>query len=166
MWIPNLNLAMTVAALGLTTSLPASGVTDKFALGICQTARPNLAAFIAPADSGESFLYQYLQNHSKFKEWTKSGFSQGTGVNLLVPPKHGTLTYLEDRLAVQNNKYQYFPKPGFEGKDHFVMQVEKSGLKVKIYYVIKALDTVEADVGFCPEEFWRISQSADPGKLG
>ena len=83
----------------------------------------------------------------------------GAKVSLLVKPKHGAVKLEEGQLAIDSSWYKYYPQTGFEGTDRFVMQVEKSGIKVKIYYVIKALDDVEATAGYCPKEFWKISQS-------
>ena len=155
MWIPDFTVNQAlVAALGLSASLTAVAA-ENFALGICDTARQNHPANIYPIFSAGSYFFNY------HKGLFKDNSLEGAKVRLLVPPKHGTLENrdLSNDLKEDRSRYNYLPQAGFEGTDRFVMEVEKSGIKLRIYYVMKALDDVEAVAGYCPKERWKISQS-------
>ena len=155
MWIPDFKINPTlVAALGLSASLTAVAA-ENFALGICNTARQNHPANIYPIFSARSYFFDHR------KGLFKDNFLEGAKVKLLVPPKHGTLENRDSNkdLKEESSQYNYLPKAGFVRTDRFVMQVEKSGIKLRIYYVMKALDDVEAVVGYCPKDVWKISQS-------
>ncbi len=160
MWIPNLNTnqMLAITALGLTTVLPAEAAVDKFAAGVCQTARQTLPAEISPISNAASYIL-YHQNHLMRGD---ENLFDGAKVRILMKRKHGVLELEDDQLAVESSWYRYNPKVGFEGTDRFVMQVEKSGIKVKIYYVIEVLGD-EAAAGYCPKEFWKISSNLPTG---
>ena len=154
MWIPDFKVNQAlVAALGLSASLTVVAA-ENFALGICDTARQNHPANIYPIFSAESYFFKH------HKGLFKDNSLEGAKVRLLVPPKHGTLENRDSNndLEEESSQYNYLPQAGFVGADRFVMQVEKSGIKLRIYYVMKALDDVEAVAGYCPKERWKISQ--------
>lgn len=160
MWIPNLkmNQMLAITALGLTTGLPAEATSDQFAAGVCQIARQTLSAEISPISNAASYIL-YHQNHLMRGD---ENLFDGANVRILTKPKHGVLEIEDHRLAVESSWYRYRPKVGFEGTDRFVMQVEKSGIKVKIYYVIEVLGD-EAAAGYCPKERWKISSNLPTG---
>jgi len=148
-----------VAALGLSASMGVAAA-DNFALGICRAARQNFHAEIDPISSATSYFLEHQ------KPLFKDKLFEGEKVSLLTRPKPGTRTYSDDgsELAKKNSWFNYLPKPGFGGTDRFVMQIEKAGVKLRIYDVIKAIDDVEADAGYCPIADWKISQygESDP----
>lgn len=160
MWIPNLktNQMLAITALGLTTGLPAEAASDQFAAGVCQIARQTLSAEISPISNAASYIL-YHQNHLMRGD---ENLFDGAKIRILTKPKHGVLELEDDQLAVESSWYRYRPKVGFEGTDRFVMQVEKSGIKVKIYYVIEVLGD-EAAAGYCPKESWKISSNLPTG---
>ncbi len=154
MLIPDIKFnPMLVAAFGLSASFSAAGA-ENFAIGVCRTARQNFHAEIRPTYSAGSYFFDHR------KGLLKDDSLEGAKVSLLVRPKHGTLRYSDDgsELAIKNSWYDYLPKAGFIGTDRFVMQVEKSGIKLRIYYVIKALHDEEAVDGNCRVTDWKISQ--------
>ena len=160
MWIPQFKVNQAlIAAVGLSTSLT-TAAAEKFALGVCKTARQNYPANIYPIYSAESYFYKY------HKGLFKDNSLESAKVTLLVPPKHGTLENRDSNTdsTNENSQYNYLPQAGFEGTDRFVMQVQKAGIKLRIYYVIKALDDVEAEPGNCPKiSEWKISSASTDG---
>ncbi|MDA3876518.1 MAG: hypothetical protein PF483_05470 [Halothiobacillus sp.] len=63
--------------------------------------------------------------------------------------------------AAANGWYQYWPEAGYIGHDHFVMQVDKGGLKVRIHYQIEGISKEEPPLGICDRELWKISSASD-----
>lgn len=63
--------------------------------------------------------------------------------------------------------YHYMPNAGYVGQDHFVIQVEKNGVKVRIQYLIEGVaeDEPTTYIGedgerhgqYCNPEYWKIS---------
>ena len=83
--------------------------------------------------------------------------SEGVKVTLLKAPAHGKVVYPDTPKAVKWNWLDYMPEDGYVGRDNFIMQVEKDGVKVRIEYLIEGLDEGEPATGICNQEHWKIS---------
>ena len=155
MWIPDLQLqsvAMAAAVIAAGTALPVDAASG-YVVGRCVIARYSYPGEIMPITTADSYLFNYRSKDQRYENFE---FDDGK-VTLLKAPKHGKVTYDDSRLAVSESWYKYTPAEGYVGKDHFVMQVEKDGVKVKIRYVIEVLRDDEPNQGFCEPGIWKIS---------
>jgi hypothetical protein len=167
MWIPNLTgsgLLAGAAALVATSPVLAA---DNYVFGVCEISRPDSGVEIRPTTNGDSYLARYHNSDPRFSGFSFDG--EGLKVTVIKRPPHGRVSLTDDPMASSWGLYHYTPDAGYIGKDRFVMQVEKSGIKVRINYLIESVDANEAiyvrgDDGlqrmlYCNPESWKISQS-------
>lgn len=114
-------------------------------MGICALVSANhgetTQVDISPTTAADMYLWEYTTI-------SKEAFFDNAKVTILRQPKHGELVTqypkdVQDLDTFVQNLYSYFPDEGYEGKDFFVMQAEKNGIKVKLHYYISA--TVEVN---------------------
>lgn len=148
---------MLVATIGAMT-LPAEAA-EGYALGECKVARASVGAEISPITSAGSYLFNYHGSDPRYKEMLAGSGLSGGKVTLVKTPKHGNVIYSDDPNAASWNWYHYWPKDGYEGKDRFVMDVEKDGVKVRIHYLIEVIDEIVTESGVCNREQWKISSA-------
>ena len=99
----------------------------------------------------------FLSDDLREKYWNKleRGF-RGGEITLVKAPQHGELVLSSDAWEASRGWYSYLPEEGY-GKDRFVMQVEKNGVKVTIHYVIEVISDEESPRGICDPDIWKIS---------
>lgn len=164
-----------LASLLLATVIAASSVhaADHYALARCQVAIQSSGAEIRPISDGNSYLYEYRRAETLRKEFSFD--SNDTKVTVIEAPKHGKVA-LADVPNVSNGQYQYMPKEDYGGRDAFVMQVERLGVRVRIHYLMEVVRDDEPTTGigedgerhgiYCNPEHWKITttMSAMKGK--
>lgn len=164
MWIPDIRpevgLLTGATMMIVVTAISPAQATDQFALGVCRTARQSTGEEIMPTFDADMYL---ADSHAGDTHYKKFSFAtKGVNVSLLKAPAHGTIALSDDVNAASESYYQYLPNQGYIGRDHFVLLVEKDGVKVRIEYLIEGLDNDESDVGFCDSEHWKISATTTP----
>jgi hypothetical protein len=160
MWIPDLRdtRLLAGAAAAVIAAAPAQAV-DNYVFGRCEISRPDSGAEIRPLSDAGSYLFDYHGEDPRYKTGLSSGeFFSGAKVTLIKAPAHGVVA-LADVPNVSNGQYHYMPNGGYVGKDRFVLQVEKNGVKVRIQYMIEGLDEEENASGWCNPETWKISST-------
>lgn len=162
MWISNLrNVGFLAGAIGAVVAAPLIQAADSYVLGVCSTATQSEGAEIRPTIDGDMYLFDYHGNDPRYKEKSPGGpFFAGAKVTLIKTPAHGDVSLVDTPLGRDNNWYHYMPAEGFSGRDHFVMQVEKDGVKVRIQYVMEALDDLDTPTGRCHRGYWKISATS------
>lgn len=162
MWIPDIRPdagLLVGAAVAVAAASPALAA-DNYVLGRCATATQSRGADIRPTYAAGGYLVDYHGNDPRYKEKLSRGeFFAGAKVTLVKAPAHGKVFLEDDSDAASRNRYHYWPQAGYVGRDRFVMQVEKDGVKVRIQYLIEGLDEEEAGTGICNPESWKISSS-------
>lgn len=141
MWTPNITGSglLVVAALVATSPVLAS---ENYVLGVCRVSRPDSGVDIRPTTSGNSYLADYHDGNPRYSGFSFNG--EGLKVTVIKRPTHGRVSLTDDPMASSWGWYHYTPDAGYIGKDRFVMQVEKSGIKVRINYLIESVDANEA----------------------
>jgi hypothetical protein len=96
--------------------------------------------------------YLVKHEHRKIKEPISS--------KILQQPEHA---FLQDEGA---GEYSYVPNdPNYLGKDQAEVLVEISGLRIKVKYFFRVLDSLPTDADeqkYCPRYKWRISWVSHP----
>jgi hypothetical protein len=165
MWIPDMRIAPWFGAAMLAATAQPAQAAPGYALGRCLIDEINLPADIRPTYDGGMYLVNYHGEDPRYKEkLTKGEFFEGAKVTLVKAPKHGKVVYSDDPLAVEFRWYSYQGNKGYGGRDRFVMQVEKDGVKVRIHYVVEVLGEETAS-GHCQPEHWKISVPATPSGI-
>jgi hypothetical protein len=161
MWIPDIRpdagfLVGAAVAVAATSPVQAA---DNYVYGVCRVARPGYDTMIRPTYAGGSYLFNYHGNDPRYKEKLSSGeFFAGAKVTLIKAPAHGKVIREEGPWSSETD-YQYRPDEDYAGKDRFVMQVEKHGVKVRIHYLMVVPQEGESLKGHCNPESWKISPS-------
>ena len=161
MWIPDIRpdagfLVGAAVAVAATSPVQAA---DNYVYGVCRVARPGYDTMIRPTYAGGSYLFNYHGNDPRYKEKLSSGeFFAGAKVTLIKAPAHGKVIREEGPWSSETD-YQYRPDEDYAGKDRFVMQVEKHGVKVRIHYLMVVPQEGESLKGHCNPESWKISSS-------
>lgn len=156
MWMPNIQRTalLTSAAVTVVAVSPVQAA-DNYAFGRCVISRPDSGTEIRPTYAADSYLTTYHRNDPRYQ-----GFSfdrDDAKVTLVKAPSHGKVVLEEEEQWSGSADYHYWPEAGYVGKDRFVMQVERNGIKVRIQYLIDGLDEVEPSTGICNPETWKIS---------
>lgn len=168
MWIPSLQgpslLAGATAAVVAASSVQAA---DNYVLGRCTISRPESGAEIVPINDGDIYVQDYHGDDPRYRGFSFNG--DAVKVTLIKAPAHGKVVLEEDSLAAARNWYHYWPQAGYVGQDRFVMQVEKSGIKVRVEYLIENVPADEPTTyinsdgqregHFCNPDAWKISTS-------
>jgi hypothetical protein len=129
---------------------------ENYAVGVCRTATRSEGAEISPTYAADDYLAESHGDDPRYKAKLDSGqFFSNAKVTLLKAPEHGNVSLVD--TPISNEWYHYMPNNGYVGRDHFVMQVDKEGVKVRIEYLIEGIDDEEAKVRFCEQESWKIS---------
>ncbi len=167
MWVPDPGTGagwLTGAVIAISAVSPAQAA-DNYVYGVCQTAKQSSGAEINPIYAGGSYLFNYHGNDPRYKEKLDSSqFFSGAKITLIKAPNHGKLVLEEGQWSGKAD-YHYMPDAGYFGKDRFVMQVEKNGVKVRIQYLIWAIEDSEPEIGICNPERWKISSPSDTPSL-
>lgn len=165
MWIPEIvpDASLLVgAAVAVATALPVQAA-DSYVLGECVISRSESGAEIRPTYDGDSYFATYHSDDSRYKGFS---FDEGAKVTLIKSPNNGVIsleTYSTKAFQSLENMFHYVPNAGYIGRDRFVMQVEKNGVKVRIEYLIEGLGENEPqanEIGLCDPEQWKISTNA------
>ena len=122
-------------------------------LGVCGIVNPSgigqLDAF--PVINANAYFYTH---DAKIDDGTAK-------VTIIQRPKHGRLEPTNSDGDWSDTRY--LPNDGYLGKDSFVLQVEGSGYKVKLYYFLTVTDLV-GDTALqnkaCKGITWKISSSS------
>ena len=166
MWIPNLTSSGLLAGAAALVATSPVLAAENYVLGVCQIARPESGAEINPTTNGDSYLGHYHNGDSRYKGFSFDG--EGIKVTVIKRPSHGRVALTDDPLASKFSWYRYTPDADYIGKDRFVMEVERNGVKVRINYLIESVEqneltAVRGDDGwrmlYCNPESWKISQS-------
>jgi hypothetical protein len=164
MFIPDIRSAELLLG-GVATIAVVSPVqaVEHYRLGVCQTATQSAGAEIRPTINAGTYLVDYHGDDPRYKaKLASSEFFSGAKVTLVKVPAHGKVAYANDPDAVEWNWFDYMPKDGYVGRDNFVMQVEKDGIKVRIEYQIEGINDNESEEGICDEGHWKISANRPP----
>jgi hypothetical protein len=170
-WLASMALGVALSATSVATVHAASD----YALGRCDIADTITVGTDAPGtqidpiSDANSYIVKYQnQSDSPLRKHIKdeSTFYHGT-ITTLIAPKHGKLIWDPNTgpniSAAEEGWYYYVSSKGYSGEDTFVMQVEKLGLKIKIYYTIEVwteglYDQKMNPDGFCDPDQWKISK--------
>ncbi len=158
MWVPDIQLNVELLAGTMVAMVSVSPVlaAEAYVFGRCTISTQSSGADIRPVIDGGSYLVDYHGDDPRYKAKLDSGqFFSNAKVTLLKAPEHGDVSLVD--TPISNEWYHYMPNNGYVGRDHFVMQVEKDGVKVRIEYLIEGIDDEEAKVRFCEQESWKIS---------
>lgn len=172
MWIPDIRpdagwLAGAVIATAVVS--PAVQAADHYTMGVCRVARQSAGAEIVPITDGGSYLFMYHGNDPRYKEKLSSGqFFADAKITLIKVPKHGKLV-VEEGPWSRTTDYRYLSQESYIGRDRFVMQVEKDGVKVRLHYLMEVIANDEPtsavgdygvrDIFYCDPEHWKISST-------
>jgi hypothetical protein len=159
MWIPNLRLIAELT-FGVAISLVAAQPVEAagYAIGVCRVAKNTERKQIFPFSDAGSYLEEFLSGDLYKENRNKVGGSfKGGEITLVKAPQHGELVLSSDTWEASRDRYSYLPEEGYYGKDRFVMQVEKNGVKVTIHYVIEVISDEESPRGICNPEEWKVS---------
>lgn len=157
MFIPDIRseTALLLSGVAAITTVSPVQAEDHYVLGVCQTATQSVGTEITPTIDADSYLVNYHEDELRYKKFSFN--SEGVKVTLLKAPAHGKVVYPDNPKAVKWNWFDYMPEDGYFGRDNFIMQVEKDGVKVRIEYLIEGLDEGEPATGICNQEHWKIS---------
>lgn len=167
-----INITFAILFLvSVTTSTHVSSVlASPYALGVCQTATQSTGAEIMPTYAADDYLSHYHGNELRYKKFSFD--HEVTKVTLIKEPAHGKVAYADNPKAIKWKWLNYTPGNNFVGRDNFVMQVEKDGVKVRIEYLIESLSDDEpttyiGDGGerqgiYCNPAEWKISSNRVP----
>lgn len=157
----------TVLLLGAVVAVSAFHVqaTENYVLGICNVVQSESGEEIFPAINGNSYLYGYHKGDQRYQGFSFN--STDTKVILVKAPAYGKVERIDSDIF--ENYFRYMPVKGYVGKDKFVMQVEKNGIKVRIQYLMEVVQADEpttyiGDDGerhgyYCKPESWKISST-------
>jgi hypothetical protein len=168
MWVPEIIQTaawMAGAAISVAAANAPAMAANPYVVGICRESRPSMGVEIRPTYAASSYAYKYHRNNPKFKGVNFKDTENGDipKVTILTKPKHGAVELVDKEYGSDTrNWYHYWPEEGYIGKDRFVMQVEKNGIKIRIYYVIEGLSdeeptTIMGRALYCVPESWKIS---------
>ena len=157
--------------VSVTTFAHVSSVlASPYILGVCQTATPSTGAEIIPTYAADDYLSHYHGNDLRYKKFSFD--NEATKVTLIKEPAHGKVAYADNPKAIKWNWFDYTPENNYVGRDNFVMQVEKDGVKVRVEYLIESLSDDEpttyiGDGGerqgiYCNPDEWKISVNKAP----
>jgi hypothetical protein len=138
---------------GVAVAVAATPVqaADNYILGICAVSQPDSGAEIGPTVNGNSYLYRYHAGDPRYQGFSFN--SSDTKVTLVKVPAHGRVEHVE------SNYYHYYSEEGYYGRDNFVMQVEKNGVKVQIQYLMEVVLEDEPTGHLCNPGKWKISST-------
>lgn len=171
MWMPDMRsktglLVGWAIAVAAVVPSPVLAV-DKYAAGRCLVSMPDSGAEIGPAIDGDIYLYRYHKREYRHKSFSFDD-DDATTVTIVTPPSHGEVSRVD--TPISKLWYHYMPNAGYVGQDHFVIQVEKNGVKVRIQYLIEGVaedepttyigDDGERHGQYCNPESWKISLGA------
>ena len=162
MFIPDIRseTALLLSSVAAITAVSPVQAAENYVVGICRTATQSVGAEIRPTYAADDYLANYHADDPRYKTKLASGeFFSGAKITIVKAPTHGEVA-LADVPNVSNGQYHYMPKEDYFGRDNFVMQVEKDGVKVRIEYLIEGIDDDAAEEGVCDQESWKISAIA------
>jgi hypothetical protein len=128
---------------------------DNYVLGRCKVSSPDSGAEIRPTFNADDYLVTYHGSDLRYQGFTFDDNS--AKVTLVKAPAHGKVVHVESRVS--NNYYHYYSDEGYYGKDRFVVQVEKNGVKVQIQYLMEVALEDEPTGNICNPDMWKISSS-------
>ncbi|MFK2891055.1 hypothetical protein [Dyella flagellata] len=178
-WLTGIVLSVALSA----TSAATAHATSDYALGRCDVVdtitvgTDSPGTHIDPISDANSYIVEYQnQSGSPLREHVtdQSTFEHAT-ITTLSAPKHGKLIWDPNTgpniSAADEGWYYYLSNKGYSGEDTFVMQIERHGLKIKIYYTIEVwteglYDQRTNPQGFCDPDEWKISKTEVEGAAG
>ena len=124
-------------------------------LGVCE--------LVEISGSGQADIFPVIQVNSYYFRTHAAKIEPATAViSTLQQPPHG---HLEPDSRGDWAGAKYLPNDQYLGNDSFVMQVEGSGYKVKVFYFIAVTDLMgEAAYNLnpaCKGSAWKISSSSN-----
>lgn len=150
------------ATVAVAAALPVQAA-DNYAFGVCTTALPSAGAQIRPISAAGSYLHHYRKDDPRYKNFS---FGSDAKITLIKAPKYGKLV-IEDGPWSSKSDYHYWQNKGYSGRDRFVMQVEKDGIKIRVNFLVEAVDdgTPLTYIGedrerhyiYCNPETWKIN---------
>jgi hypothetical protein len=159
-----LGAAMSAASVATAQTTPV------YAIGRCEVARsitvgtdaPGVT--IAPTIAADSYMLDYQSDiNSPLKKYATDEYSFYQAVTkIMIAPKHGQVILDPNTgpniSAAKDGWYYYVSDKRFSGEDTFAMQVEKYGLKIKVYYTIEVPASDESPNGLCSWDQAKMSQ--------
>ena len=157
MKIPDMwpNLGLLLGAVTMVTAVLPAQAAEPYVLGVCKTASESTHTRVEPTDDGNSYLNSYHNGDARYTNFDFCG--DNVTITIVKKPSHGKLVLAANPIAASRNVYYYKPNRGYIGRDHFVMQLDKKGVKVQIEYLIKGLEEDEPETDICTPEEWKIS---------
>jgi hypothetical protein len=159
MWIPSLR-SVSELTFGIAISIVAAQPVEAagYAIGECLVVNDTGRKEILPFYDAGSYLEDFLSGDLYKKNRDKVGDNfEGGKITLVKAPRHGAVVLSSNEKEASWGWYNYLPEEGYYGKDRFVMQVEKNGVKVTIHYVMVVISDDESPRGHCNPEEWKIS---------
>ena len=188
MWVSDMPVApaqtSSVMVIAQTNQMQARANKSGHVMGVCSLVTANqgqaTSGELNPAMNATGYFNYFDKNNKllnigdpRVDENNKRLNFDDARLSVIQKPKHGRLTndvwnqvsgeYVAlpvDAKISDLNRYRYIPNEGYEGKDFAVVQAEKNGVKVSIYYFLHI--TVEVNAQYrCErkEGLWKISQS-------
>lgn len=144
-------------------SVPNSVLPIKRVLGVCEVIASDvgveLKAQLGLSSAAQGYMYEFENREIDFRE------ERGAKYTLVQPPRHGKLL-----LGGVRDPDEYMPNKGYLGRDSFVIQAEKDGIKITLRYFVLVDYSANLEHISCPEMpsgsfgHWKIARPSSDGR--